>query len=235
MSRKKDKNSRSKLVKKKANIAKMKQKQRNINEQQNQSRSLCNELPYRISEAPVVTYKEIALPKKIDQRKKYIFDHLIDEPEEFIEELQQLITDYPQVREFGNYLGNCYRLIGNQSAYEAHTLQLFKRDPSYIFARFQVGLIYIEQEKFTELLELFNGKFDLKSLDPERDVFHVSEAISFFYIAGSYFAWNNDLEQLDHSVNILLEIEPESTMTQDLMRTLMVKRMDLFSENMLNN
>ncbi len=235
MSRKKDKNSRSKLVKKKANIAKMKQKQRNVNEQQNQSRSLCKDLPYRISESPVVSYQKIELPKEIEQRKRYIFDHLADKPTEFIDELQQLIIDYPQVREFGNYLGNCYRLSGNQSAYEEHTLQLFQHDPSYLFARFQVGLIYLEQEKFTELLELFGGKFDLKALAPERDVFHVSEVESFFYIAGSYFAWNNNLELLDHSVNILLEIEPESTMAHALMNVLMIKRMEHFAGNMLDN
>lgn len=247
MSRKKDKNSRSKLIKKKANIAKMKQQQLNSKTQivefpqyqpqqiQHEIKeSFCAKLPYHISRAPVDDKKEVKLPKKIEQRKKYIFDHLIEQPEELLDELLQLTNDYPQVREFDNYLANCYKLLGNQKAHEDYTLRLFQRHPDYLFGRFQLGLIYVEQERFTELLELFGGKFDLQVLAPERNTFHISEAESFFYIAGHYFAWNDDVTELNHSIGVLNELEPESSMLRGLMSTVLIKRMEKFS-NMLND
>jgi len=149
-------------------------------------------LNYQITSEPVDEGKPADLPAQLIARKEIIFNNLRDTPAEFIDELKELIEQYPQDKALGNYLANAYKLNGDEQTYIAFAKKAYKNDPNYLFNCFQLALIYIDEDNYTGVEAIFSGKFDLKLLYPERDVFHVSEVSSMLTIAAHYYQWQDN-------------------------------------------
>jgi len=71
---------------------------------------------------------------------------------------------------------------------------------------------------------ILEEKFDLKMLYPERNEFHVTEAVSFFGMLGIYFLRIDDMDQSKHMLMILEDIDPDAEMTKELKRQIRVAK-----------
>lgn len=76
---------------------------------------------------------------------------------------------------------------------------------------------------------ILDDKFDLKMLCPERNEFHVTEAVSLFGMLGIYFLKIDDMDQSKSMLKIFEDIDPEAEMTKELKRQIRVaKRLSTF-------
>ncbi len=221
MSNKKDKNARKKAVKKKLILKKQKAKLY----QQLKAMPEHEKLGYSITWEPLFDEDNIKLPEKIAQRKEYIFNHLAKTPEKFIGELTDLVNEYPEDKGLGNFLVAAHQYNGQSEVFEKEVRAQLARHPKYLFALTQMAELYIKQDEYEQVYQLFGCHFDLKLLYPERNVFHVSEVSATHSIAGRYYAWSGDKEKLLHSYLILSEIAPDSPATFTLMTEIMSNNM----------
>ncbi|MBL4911355.1 MAG: hypothetical protein JKX78_15260 [Alteromonadaceae bacterium] len=224
MSKKKDKNARKKAVKKKQ----LSQQQKATNKALSQSEpSALALLNYQITYDPLDDGQPADLPAQLIARKEVIYHHLSDTPAEFIDELKELIEQYPQDKALGNYLANAYKLNGDKQAYIDFTKKAYKNDPDYLFNCFQLALIYMEENNYKGVEEIFAGKFDLKLLFPARDVFHITEVSSMLTIAAHYYQWQNNRVKFLQCFDQLRELDPMSAAVLKLMPTVLKYRFSI--------
>ena len=69
---------------------------------------------------------------------------------------------------------------------------------------------FLKEGKLEEVEKIFDGKFNLKQLYPERDVFHVSEATAFMSLCGRYFLRKCDIKKANSYLDMLYEFQDES-------------------------
>lgn len=230
MSKKKDKNSRKKAVKK-----------RGLNNQISAVRRKYekpypfNMINYEITGEPL-TDDEPVYPEEYNERKEAIYNRLIQHAQEggfdlalktkFINDLSGMIEEYPEDNTIKNYLSIVYQLSGDIKKHKDYTKEITESSPEYLFARFQMAIIYLEEEEFTKAYELFDGKLDLKAYLPDRNMFHCTEASSMFAIAVMYYQWSGDddlfllnydlLKAVDASAAALIKVMPHYlTLTLD--------------------
>lgn len=227
MSKKKDKNARKKQVNKRLLAQKQKTLMKeNLPLQSNVS--AFDDLDYEVTFEPLYDGTEVLLPDDVVERKEYIYHHLREDAASFIDELEVLTNTYPQDTTLTNFLSNAYKLVGQSEKYIEYSLATFEANPDYLFGRFQLGLIYIEQKEFVALEKLFDGKFDLKEFCPERSIFHISEVESMLSIAVQYYEHIEDYDKFLACYDVLRQYDPMSPITLKVLPMVLKLRLGLF-------
>lgn len=93
---------------------------------------------------------------------------------------------------FHNHLYNAYILLNEKEKAEALLLEQMGKFPDYLFGKIVYAHDLLRQGSAEKIPTVFNGHFDLVSLYPERDSFHISEFISFTTILCLYFIDKKD-------------------------------------------
>lgn len=107
-------------------------------------------------------------------------------PDQMIPELIALMQTYPDIPVFYNYLSVAYAQIGKFEERNAVMMECYERFPDYLFGRINYAEICLENGEIDKIPEIFDGKFDLSLLYPQRSTFHISEYASFAGIIGVY-------------------------------------------------
>lgn len=227
MSKKKDNNGRKKLVKKRLLAQKQKALMKE-NAPLQSNISAFDDLDYEVTFEPLYDGTEAQLPDDIVARKEYIYHHLRDDAASFIDELEVLTKTYPQDTTLTNFLSNAYKIAGQSEKYIEYSMAAFDANPDYLFGRFQLGLVYIDQKNFVALEKLFDGKFDLKEFCPERSIFHISEVESMLSIAVQYYAHVEDHDKFLACYEVLRKHDPMSPITLKVLPRVMKLHLGLF-------
>lgn len=131
-----------------------------------------------------------------------------------IDHLHQLIEKYPTVPQLKNYLSVAFNAQGNyEKAVEVNNWTL-KEHPDYLFARINMAHAYIGKEDVEKVPELLGPDFELKSLYPERDLFHLTEVTAYLKTVVRYFAVIDNLELAENRLALLTEIAPDHPDTE---------------------
>jgi hypothetical protein len=123
------------------------------------------------------------------------------------ERTRKNIAKWPDNPVFYNYLYNIYQLVGNPHKAREVALLLTKNFPDYLFGKLNYANELINQGKIDKVPELFKGEFNLKSIYPERDTFHINELVSFNTVMCLYFLEKGDVYTANIYRNMLFEIE----------------------------
>ena len=125
----------------------------------------------------------------------------------YIPELEKFKKRYPEERRIYNLLGVCYgQKKDSRKTFEVLTEQ-YKKFPDYLFARVNLATWMIREGKHEKVKEIFEGKFDLKLMYPERNVFHISEASCFMSICGRYFVLEGEITRAKTYLDMLLKFQ----------------------------
>ena len=125
----------------------------------------------------------------------------------YIMELEKLKKRYPEERRIYNLLGVCYgKKKDSRKTFEVLTEQ-YKKFPDYLFARVNLATWMIREDKHEKVKEIFEGKFDLKLMYPERNIFHISEASCFMSICGRYFVLEGEITKAKTYLDMLLKFQ----------------------------
>ena len=104
----------------------------------------------------------------------------------FIKELLLLKEKYPKVPRIYNFLANIYSHFGDSENTKKVIDEGCKLIPDYFFNKVTLANRFIDQGEKEKVLELF-PELNLKKTYPNRNLFHVSEVVSFLGILGRFY------------------------------------------------
>lgn len=132
-------------------------------------------------------------------------------PQESIEKLEALRVKYPDVPVLYNYLSVAYEEVGNAEKSNELVEQCYKLFPNYLWGQCSyVGMLFFVKHNHEAFNLVFGGKLDLCDVSPNREMFHVSEAILFYYMLGYHFAFHCDFAQASHMLSIIKKLDKNS-------------------------
>lgn len=175
---------------------------------------------YEISSEPLRDTALARLPQSVKDEVDKIYFLLSKNPREAISLLLPLIEQYPAVPQLYNYLHSAYQLLHDRENAQQILNDMLERFPDYLFGRIAYARDCLERGEVDKVSEIFEGKFDLKLLYPNRERFHISEVSNFSAIMAWYFHAKGDRDRAEMYYNILQQIDPEHEMTQSVKRLL---------------
>jgi len=119
-----------------------------------------------------------------------------------------------------NYLSVAYSRAGQREKSEAVARENYRRNPDYLFARLNYAELCLDKRDYEKIGEIFEQKFDLKLLYPQRKRFHISEVASFMGLIGIYFFETGERQAAEKYYDVLQQIAPGYPMTKRLRRKL---------------
>ncbi|MCF6158790.1 MAG: hypothetical protein E3K32_09505 [wastewater metagenome] len=171
---------------------------------------------YEITRKGLPDPQIVSLPAKVQQEIENVHFMVHENPWKAIRKLKKLIETYPDIPRLYNYLIAAYSVIGKLEKAEALVLESYKKHPDYLFAKLNYAETCMSKGEYEKIPEIFNHKFDLKLLYPERNVFHISEVVNFAGTIGYYYIKTGNRKVAELYYKILNQLEPESPMTQRL-------------------
>lgn len=157
----------------------------------NEKQALAN-LGYKITYDSLPHQSIKYLPDQVQVQVKKLYKLMRSRPEQAISPLVQLITQYPQVPVLYNYLKASYDATGQSEKAEVLLEQLYRQYPDYLFAKTQYAFRCLRLGALEQIPIIFQKKFDLKLLYPDRNVFHISEFTAFTGLMALYHQSIND-------------------------------------------
>ena len=137
-----------------------------------------------------------------------------------IVKVENIIKKYPEENSLKNNLSALYNRLGMVEKSVAISEQLLKDAPDYLFARTNVVLSLLNQKKpdFKRAKSLLGaGDKSIRSLYPDRVVFHQDEVTAYYSALGNYLVKTGDVAGAKEILEILLEAALEDHVaTMDL-------------------
>lgn len=159
-------------------------------------------------------------PQKIQDHLHDLYEQVYTAPKKAIPQLEESIKIYPNVPQFYNYLMLAYSKIGNWDKANEVILQNYERHPDYLFAKTNYAKLCLHQSKVKQIPIIFDHHFDLKSLYPKRDIFHISEVIAFFGMLGEYYIKIELRPAAESCYQLLHQLDARHKQTRSLKRQL---------------
>jgi tetratricopeptide (TPR) repeat protein len=175
---------------------------------------------YDITDEPLENPHIKRLPSQVQARIDELYERAQSDPTQAIPELERLVSTYPQVPTFLNYLSIAYLAAGDQEHATAVVRDAYRRHPQYLFARVNYANLCLQQREVEKIPGIFNHTFDLKQLYPQRTRFHVSEFTGFAGVMCQYFCAIGERDTAALYYRMLMHVAPRHAMTQHTKRTL---------------
>lgn len=169
---------------------------------------------YEISYEPIEDESVHLLPVDVRNRVRDLYNLIQKDPQQVIPELLALKDQYPTVAVLGNYLYVAYMLSGDEEKSDAMMLENYQRHPGYLFAKLTYGQYLLKQDNLKEFEKVFENKFDLRALYPNRRKYHVAEIISFWGVMGLYQCAVNNWEAVAAICHLLQQFAPQHEVTK---------------------
>jgi len=90
---------------------------------------------YEITDEPLENRHIKKLPAQVQARIDDLYELAQHHPTQAITELERLVTTYPRVPTFSNYLSLAYLAAGDLEKTEACVREAYRRHPQYLFAK----------------------------------------------------------------------------------------------------
>lgn len=171
-------------------------------------------LDYKITQDALPNKTLKRLPRRVREEVSQLSELIQASPAQAIPPLLKLTKKYSHVPLFYNYLSVAYEKTGQAEKAYASIEESYKRHPDYLFARTNYAFVCLQNQQPEKIPGIFDHKFDLKYLYPDREVFHISEFTSFMGVMALYHhaIGNRKIAKLYYK--LLKNIDPEHLMTR---------------------
>jgi hypothetical protein len=123
--------------------------------------------------------------------------------------LIQLIGKHPRNPQIKNLLTTYYLVVDQPEKAYAYNRKTIEAHPDYFFGKLNLVQEYIHNLDYEKIKEILGENFDLGELYPERDTFHVSEAMAILKFAVIYFAHKKDFRMAETFIDQMKEIDED--------------------------
>lgn len=147
-------------------------------------------------------------------------------PEKAIPILKSLALKYPKKPRLLNNLHVANTILGNQSEADDLLKKMQTEFPDYLFAKILWASHCLNNGMETLIPKIFDGKYSLKLLYPERNVFHVSEEINFAAIMGLYFSKIGKLDSARIYLDLIEELDYNNAAVFSLRNDIMLGELE---------
>ncbi len=176
---------------------------------------------YSITYDPIEDEYSHLIPAQIEKEiSEEIYLMSVRNPKKTIPRLEELRALYPEHPRIYNYLARAYSYLGDLKKAAEMVEENYRRNPRYLFAKINYAEICLQRGETQKIPEIFDHKFDLKLLYPERNTFHVTEAVSFFGMLGLYFIKVNEMKQAERMLTMVEDLDPDAHMTRALRKAI---------------
>ncbi|MCK5719342.1 MAG: hypothetical protein KAH84_05245 [Thiomargarita sp.] len=160
------------------------------------------------------------LPASIRKELEQLYNLTRTSPKRVITHLTELIEKYPKVPVFNNYLTMAYQAIGQEEKVEILIEEAYHKYPDYLFAKTNYAIQCLKKQTFDEIPIIFNKKYKLKQIYPNREVFHVTEFVSFTAVIALYHIAIRDYDIAEENYELLRQLQPYHYLTRTVRRQL---------------
>lgn len=157
-------------------------------------------------------------PQAVEDQTEELFDLVHDHPQQAVSRLEALLEKYPGTPRLYNYLAVAHGRLGHKEQYERAVEENYRVNPRYLFAKCNYAQLLLDHGRATEVAAVFEDKFDLSMLYPNRRRFHITEATSFFGVMAVYYSAIGKMEAANNTLAILKNIAPDHPMTRQVER-----------------
>ncbi len=143
-----------------------------------------------------------------------------------IKPLEELVRRCPHLPQAQNHLYTLYMMRGKRRKARRLLRELRKNHPNYLFGITNESNQLVQKKKDTAAARRLMGEhLLLQDLYPERKVFHVSEVMGYYQSAILLLLEEGDIEGAEERHGILLEIDPEHSITERITEYILGKKM----------
>ncbi len=171
---------------------------------------------YEISYEPM----EAPLRQKLSLKDRERINHIGEQIQEgggvHVEELEQLVAQFPHIPHLYNYLSAAYANVGEQDKCDQLTCEIYRRFPNYLFGIANYALLCMRSGRVNEVPAVLKHEFSLHTLYPDRRRFHVTEFATFNAIVGEYFWRIGEQEIAKWYYEMISEVAPDHPLTNRL-------------------
>ena len=175
---------------------------------------------YEITDEPIEERAYRRLPKSVKVRLERLYQEAQRNPKPAIKELLELKEKYPQVPQIYNYLAVGYSRARELEKAEGITEENIRKNPTYLFAKINLAEFCLQRDEYDKIPEIFDDKYDLQMLYPNRKKFHISEFVNFMGIMGLYFVGVDQREIAERYNEMLQEVASDYPMAKRLNQAL---------------
>ncbi len=175
---------------------------------------------YEITDEPLENRHIKKLPAQVQARIDDLYELAQHHPTQAIPELERLVTTYPRVPTFPNYLSLAYLAAGDLEKTEACVREAYRRHPQYLFAKVNYANLCLQKGETGKIPGIFAHTFDLKQLYPHRTRFHVSECTGFAWVMCRYCCAIGERKTAALYYQMLKQVAPRHPMTKHAKRVL---------------
>lgn len=170
---------------------------------------------YEISHEPVADdYAAWGLNAQDWERISRVSQQLHDQnPATLISELKSLINQFPRCPKLLNHLAVAYQAAKRTEDADRMVEETYRRFPDYLFGIVNYCHLRIRQGHPEEVRAILKDDFALHRWLPGREIYHVSEAVSFFGLLVIYFLAIDEPKQAAGYLDMLEQIHPEHPIT----------------------
>jgi len=171
---------------------------------------------YEVTDEPILDREYRRLPQEVKDAVQRLHHQAQAHPRDAIPELIAWIERYPNVLQFSNYLVAAYTVSGQKEKSDEQIEENYRRHPDYLFARVHYGETCLGRGDLDRIPEIFQGKYDLKMLYPNRTKFHVTEVTAFMGLMGAYFVATGKRDVAKRYYEGLVQLDPKNKATRRL-------------------
>ena len=165
---------------------------------------------YKIVFDPSELYKENGITPEIRKLLETVLKQVLLKKKNAEADIIELIDKYPEIPQFKNYLSTYYSLVGRfDMAYEVNQ-QIIRKHPDYLFGKINLVNEYLRKKEFDKVPAVLGEAMEIKSLYPDREVFHVEEVLSFYNVAVEYFVETGNIEAAEMRLKIMSELDKDN-------------------------
>lgn len=161
-------------------------------------------------------------------------DLALQQPRRAVALLKKRVKDYPDCRQYWNYLYNSYRGSGQKRKAIVTLKEMMRRHPDYLFGRIALAENALDEDRLEHAITHLGAELDIRSISPQCELFHVSELFHYYLMVGCVLARRGDV-QLAMGVREAVEIihpshEASSILEHEIMRALVENLSKKFSQ-----
>lgn len=181
---------------------------------------------YKITDEPSLIRELYGLTDEIAQIQEELYPDVIKGKTSAMRRLNKLCLQYPRIPHFKNYLQMAYAASGKKHKVREMTRWIVDEHPDYLFGKITLADQYLEDGMLEKIPEVLGPDLELRSLYPDREIFHFVEVLAYYRTVVNYFLACDEPEEAKARIEIMDRIDPDDEKTIDARKRLMRYNME---------
>lgn len=164
---------------------------------------------YYVTDEPSFMEKEHAMTEELSEKLQKFHMDVVKGKSGTADRLIKLIGKNPRNPQVKNLLTSYYLVIGEPEKAYAFNRKTIEAHPDYFFGKLNLAQEHIYNNEHEKIVEVLGLDFDLAQLYPERDTFHVSEAMGILKFAVIYYSHLKEFEKAEAFIEQMKAIDED--------------------------